>query len=110
MNLLFDQNLPPRLADALDEFFPGSCRVHGLGLGRPSDRGVWEFARENDSCIVSKDSDFRQLRFLYGGPPKTIWIRRGNCTVGEIEQILREGVALMEEFEADGEAALLILS
>ena len=34
-----------------------------------SDTQIWEYAKEHDFVIVSKDSDFRQLAFLHGPPP-----------------------------------------
>ena len=39
-----------------------------------------------------------------------IWIRRGNCSVAEIERLLQTKVDLIKEFEGNAEAAYLILS
>ncbi len=58
---------------------------------------------------MSKDNDFQQMSFLYGAPPKVIWIRRGNCSVQEIEGILRSNSSRIEAFDADQESAYLIL-
>jgi predicted nuclease of predicted toxin-antitoxin system len=33
---------------------------------------------------VSKDTDFHQRSFLFGGPPKVVWIRLGNCSTEDI--------------------------
>jgi len=110
VKLLLDQNLAPRLVGSLAEAFPGSRHVTELGLARASDADVWEHARDNGFTIASKDSDFQQLSFLYGAPPKVIWIRRGNCSVAEIERLLQTNVDLIREFEGDAEAAYLILS
>ncbi len=62
----------------------------GIGLESADDMVVWEYARDRNLMIVSKDADFRQLSFALGHPPKVIWIRRGNCSTSEIESILRE--------------------
>lgn len=110
MKLLLDQNLAPRLVESLTEAFPGSRHLRELGLARASDADVWEFAKDNGFTITSKDSDFQQLSFLYGAPPKVIWIRRGNCSVAEIERLLQTKVDLIKEFEGNAEAAYLILS
>lgn len=59
--------------------------------------------------IVSKDSDFRQLAFLYGPPPKAIWVRVGNVLTRAVLDVLQQHRELIEEFEDDAEGALLVL-
>ena len=110
MKLLFDQNLAPRLARDLSDIFPDSAHVRALGMTRASDREIWDHAKEAGFVIVSKDNDFQQMSFVFGPPPKVIWIRRGNCSVGETEEILRTHSARIHEFEGDQVAAYLILS
>ncbi|MDX2286191.1 MAG: DUF5615 family PIN-like protein, partial [Bacteroidia bacterium] len=44
------------------------------------DRQVWEFARQAQFAIITKDNDFNELSQLLGYPPYVIWIRRGNCS------------------------------
>ena len=109
MKLLFDQNLSRRLVRSLDEVYPGSAHLIDAQLERADDRFVWEYAKEQGFTIVSKDSDFRQLSFLYGPPPKTIWLRVGNAPTSSIEALLRSSVGLVESFCDDVDSALLIL-
>jgi predicted nuclease of predicted toxin-antitoxin system len=75
VKLLFDQNLSRLLVGRFAEEFPDSRHVTEVGLDRATDREVWEFARAGGYVIVSKDSDFRQLAFLFGPPPKVVWLR-----------------------------------
>ena len=89
MKLLFDQNLSPVLIGLLADLFPGSTHVRDVGLQASSDEAVWDYAIQQRFVIVSRDSDFRQRSFLFGGPPKVVWIRRGNCSTSEIEAIIR---------------------
>ena len=110
MKLLFDQNLAPRLVDTLADLFPGSRHVRELDLSRALDETIWTYAKEHGFSIVSKDSDFQQLSFVYGAPPKVIWIRRGNCSVSETEQILRDNVDVIREFEEREDVSFLMLS
>ena len=79
MRLLFDQNLSRLLVGRFAEEFPDSVHVTDVGLDRATDREVWDFARAGGYVIVSKDSDFRQLAFLFGPPPKVVWLRVGNA-------------------------------
>jgi predicted nuclease of predicted toxin-antitoxin system len=109
VRLLFDQNLARSLIGRLVDVFPGSEHVTGCGLDQASDREVWDHARVHGLAIVTKDSDFNQLSFLHGMPPRVIWLRLGNCTTNEIEQILRLRAADIAAFEADPEAAILVV-
>ena len=101
MRLLFDQNLSPHLYETLRDLYPESLHVRSVGLESASDYVVWQYARDNRLTIVSKDSDFRQLSFTLGYPPKVIWIRRGNCSTTEIESILRHRLADLLTFYQD---------
>jgi len=110
VKLLFDQNLAPRLARDLADIFPDSAHVRDLGMTRSPDRVIWDHAKEEGFVVVSKDNDFQQMSFVFGPPPKVIWIRRGNCSVEETERILRSSSARIHEFDGDQVAAYLILS
>lgn len=57
--LLLDQNLSPRLIDRLADVFPNSVHVQSVGLGTAFDDQVWNYARQNDLVIVTKDADLR---------------------------------------------------
>ena len=85
MKLLFDHNLSYKLVGRLADLFPDSEHVRNVNLHEADDRTVWEYARANGFAIVSKDEDFHQLSFLYGAPPKVVWVRLGNCTTADIE-------------------------
>ena len=71
MKLLLDQNLSPRLVQALEAVYPGSSHVRLLGLRDADDAVVWEFARDHDFIIVSKDSDFHQRSFVSDFHPRS---------------------------------------
>ena len=109
MKLLFDQNLSRHLVQALSAIYPDSSHVASCGLETADDRAVWNYAKERDFVIVSKDTDFHYLCFLHGAPPKVVWIRLGNCTTGHVEALLRMRAADVSEFIDDEDAALLVL-
>ena len=60
--------------------------------------------------IVSKDDDFHQRSFLYGHPPKVVWLRLGNCSTEQVAETLRKKAGHLSLFEADPQAAFLVLS
>jgi predicted nuclease of predicted toxin-antitoxin system len=109
MKLLFDQNLSPRLPRRLADLYPGSDHVFELGLERADDLEVWEHARGNGFIITSKDSDFNELSVVHGFPPKVAWIRRGNCSTSEIEEILRQEYESVEDLERNPSKGILEL-
>lgn len=109
MKLLFDENLSPRLATLLGEQYPGSIHVRDVGLASSTDREVWDYAKEYEFGIVSKDSDFHQRSLLEGAPPKIVWIRRGNCSTVDIQGILSRLRARISDFGEDRDAAFLVI-
>lgn len=110
MKLLFDQNLSFKLVESLSDIFPDSKHVKMLGFEEVADREIWDFAKKHDYLIVSKDSDFHQFSFLYGPPPKVIWISKGNCSTSDIEAALRKHESDVKKFFDDNEASFLELS
>jgi predicted nuclease of predicted toxin-antitoxin system len=75
VKLLFDQNLSYRLVHTLHEMYPESQHVRDVGLGEAADEAVWHYAARQGFTIISKDADFHQRSFLFGHPPKVVWIR-----------------------------------
>lgn len=110
MKLLFDENLSHRLAGSLADVYPGSAHVHDCGLGSADDEAVWQYARDENFSIVSKDSDFQERSVLRGYPPKVIWIRAANCTTAEIERLLRLAQPIISHFLSEAEESCLLLA
>lgn len=110
MRLLFDENLSAHLPAALQDCYPGSLHVREVGLKSAPDSLMWEYAAGHRCCIMTKDADLRQRSFLYGHPPKVIWLWVGNCPTKRIEGLLRRRANDVAEFLADEHKALLVLS
>ena len=109
MRLLFDQNLSRHLVGHLRDAFPESEHVTALGLDAATDLQIWEHARAHGRVIVSKDSDFRQLAFLHGAPPKVVWLKVGNASTATILQVLLDHAEAIESFGTNEDEALLVL-
>ena len=95
MKLLIDQNLSPKLVKQLYDLFPGSKHLTNISLDMSPDMDVWEYARQNDFAIISKDTDFINLNVLKGFPPKVIWIQRGNCSTNQIFHLIMKWKLLL---------------
>jgi predicted nuclease of predicted toxin-antitoxin system len=107
VKLLFDENLPASMVRRLADLFPESAHVVTLGLASVDDLALWSFAKENGFTLVTKDSDFHDLCAVRGAPPKVVWLRVGNCSVNEIEQVLRAAEADIRALDEDPEATEL---
>ena len=96
MRLLIDNNLSYKLAQALQTYFIGSLHISQALSIYSDDNEIWQFAKQHDFTILSKDNDFDELSQLQGCPPKVIHLLCGNQTslyilnliLGNSEEIL----------------------
>lgn len=109
MKLLFDQNLSRRLVAALAAEFPESQHVTHVGLETATDEAIWDYAGEHGFVIMSKDSDFRQLAFLFGPPPKAVWLRLGNASTADVLTAVRTHLEVVRAFADSADESLLVL-
>ncbi|MBF2056456.1 MAG: DUF5615 family PIN-like protein [Cyanobacterium sp. T60_A2020_053] len=110
MKLLFDENLSPKLPLRLRDIFPDSLHVRDVGMKATVDSIVWDYAKDNNLMIVSKDSDMHDLSLVFGSPPKVIWLRLGNCSTLQVENLLRREFEAIKLFYQDQNSSLLYLS
>lgn len=95
MKLLSDQNLSRHLVRQIAEEYPESRHMTDVGLDTATDTEIWSYAGDRGFVIVSKDSDFRQLAFLNGPPPKSVWLQLGNASTAEVITSLRNSQSLV---------------
>ncbi len=58
---------------------------------------IWSHAKREGFTIISKDNDFRQRAFLYGSPPKVVWLSVGNGNTELIKEFLLSKVTWAEK-------------
>jgi predicted nuclease of predicted toxin-antitoxin system len=51
-----------------------------------NDQQIWDYAKQNNLIIVSKDADFALKAFVEGTPPKVIHIKFGNLKIREFHE------------------------
>ena len=83
--------------------------VKSAGLAASPDGEVWDFAKRSGLAILSKDSDFHQMSFLFGPPPKVIWLRCGNASTSELRRVLEANLNEVRRFLSEDESAFLII-
>lgn len=108
--LLLDQNLSFKISKGIKDIFPDTKQVSDLNLSGSNDLDIWNFARGNNYCILTFDSDFIDISVLNGFPPKIIWLRIGNSSTESIIQILRNNNSTIKEFLLSTENAYLELN
>jgi predicted nuclease of predicted toxin-antitoxin system len=82
--LLFDENLPKRV-----EFSPSLPVIPVSEIGSsPTDTEVWEFSRQRELVIVSKDADFSERIIMRQPPPWVVHLRFGNLRRREFHALL----------------------
>ena len=80
----FDENVPSRIKfKASLPIIPAST----LGTS-PTDTEVWEFAKQRELVIVSKDADFSERIILNSPPPWVVHLRFGNLRRREFHALL----------------------
>ena len=81
---LIDVNLPSRFSVwASDEY------EHVVHINDElKDSEIWEYAKENNLTIVTKDTDFSDMIMLNNPPPRVIHIKIGNMKIREFHQLI----------------------
>lgn len=98
MKLLLDQNLSRRLLADLDCFFPGSTQAALCGLDTATDDVLWDFAKDNEFAIVTKDSDFLELALMRGFPPRVILLNLGNVSNARLRDVFLAQAPAIRDF------------
>ncbi|ELS05008.1 hypothetical protein Xen7305DRAFT_00047460 [Xenococcus sp. PCC 7305] len=109
VKLLLDENLSDKIIPKIIDLFPNSVHVKTLGLTNTDDLIIWDYAKENDYVIISKDSDFHQRSILFGHPPKFIYLRIGNSPTSKIVNILRDNFDIVTQFNNSQSESILVL-
>jgi predicted nuclease of predicted toxin-antitoxin system len=111
MKLLIDNNLSYKLADYLKAESMESVHIKNALTVLSFDTEIWDYARENDLVILTKDNDFDELSQLYGCPPKVIHVLCGNkSTVYIFDLIVSYKFEINQFINTDSENCLLKIS
>ena len=101
MKFLIDNNLSYKLVEPLQSFFPLTTHIRTpLGID-VDDFTIWNYAKQKDFIILTKDNDFDERSRLFGCPPKIIHLVCGNQTT---QFILNMIIANIENIEQSLEA------
>ena len=88
MRFLIDAQLPPALTAWIGARGHPASAVRNLGLRESDDGSIFNFAREQQWILVTKDEDFVERCLGVGDAPQVVWLRIGNCTNPRLFTIL----------------------
>jgi predicted nuclease of predicted toxin-antitoxin system len=90
---LIDVNLPCRFS-----LWSGDEYVHVRNLNDEwTDSQIWEYARQRDMVIVSKDSDFSDRVMMSYPPPRVVHVCLGNMKIRAFHAVLTRAWPWVEE-------------
>jgi len=84
ISFLVDVNLPYRFKLWHNEQFQHVREIDDEW----SDSQIWQYAKEKDLTIVTKDTDFSNRIITSKPPPKVIHLKVGNMKLAELRQFL----------------------
>lgn len=100
-SLIIDEMLSYKLLSKLSGVFPSITHVNLENLKSGMDLDIWKHAKQNNSAILTKDTDFKNLSNLFGCPPKVVHINCGNKTTDFISNLLLSKPEIIKSFLAD---------
>ena len=80
------------------DIFPESQQAKRLGLLGIEDPIIWKYAKDHNYSILTYDSDYEDLSFIHGSPPKVFLLKAGNLSNKEIENLLRQNIVEITHF------------
>jgi len=108
--LIIDKNLSYKLASQITELSSNVTHVSHEGLDSSLDVEIWNYAKEKNMTILTKDTDFKTLSSLFGCPPKVIRLNCGNKPTKFIQKLLVSRIEVVKSFLADEEDCYLELT
>jgi predicted nuclease of predicted toxin-antitoxin system len=98
MKLLLDNNLSYKLCLPLQQHFAAVDHVKNLLTIETDDIAIWNYARESNYHILTKDNDFEEWSLLKGCPPKIIHLLCGNQTTSYILNLIVRNKLSIQNF------------
>ncbi len=80
IRFLIDAQLPPRLARVIAAEGYLAEHLEDLGIRHAKDSAIWDYAKEKDAVLITKDEDFVNRFRRQQDTPVIVWLRIGNAT------------------------------
>lgn len=104
-----DENLSGVLVQKLANYLRYVIPVRNIPLESFSDHRIWNYAKNNNCTIITKDSDFLYLSNMYGCPPKIIKLNCGNKSTLYIGELIIKKINEIKIFARSSECYMEIV-
>jgi len=86
--IVVDAQLAPAIANWISDTFSLEAKVlRDIGLRDADDIVIFNYARNNNCIVITKDADFVDLLQKHGAPPKIILLTCGNTSNSRLKEI-----------------------
>jgi predicted nuclease of predicted toxin-antitoxin system len=100
VKFLVDNQLPGLLTNFIRTTGHQCDHVLEHGMEEQSDAEIWEFAKQHDTIVISKDEDFVHLANRINDTGRLLWVRIGNCRKAHLLQRFHDSFAnAIQSFE-----------
>jgi len=109
MKFLVDMALSPKTVDFLKNKGYNAVRINEVFEGRGiNDKRIFDYARENNYCIITADLDFGELlAFSQSKNPSTIILRLEDPRISNINKILMNSLPKITQAIAEGSIIII---
>jgi predicted nuclease of predicted toxin-antitoxin system len=111
MKILLDANISWKLTKTLSPIFGECLHVDNIDITIPAqDVDIWNYAKENEFIIITKDNDFVDLLEVKGYPPKIVLLKTGNNSSNALVQLLINSKELIQELNENDYGLLELIN
>jgi len=108
MNFLCDVHISYKLSKHLGDLGHNSEHVNQiLDKWNTPDKDIAKYVDENNSILISKDSDFQSSHILINSPKKLIKINLGNISNTELIDIFSKNIKAIEKLDKDADQYII---
>ncbi|GHU68076.1 hypothetical protein FACS189447_10550 [Spirochaetia bacterium] len=111
MKILLDANISWKLTKILSPIFGECLHVDNIGITVPAqDMDIWDYAKENNFIIITKDNDFVDLLEVKGYPPKIVLVKTGNNSSRALVQLIINSKKSIQELDENNYGLLELIN
>ena len=111
MKILLDANISWKLTKTLSPIFGECLHVDNIGITVPAqDVDIWDYAKENEFIIITKDNDFVDLLEVKGYPPKIVLVKTGNNSSRALVQLIINSKKSIQELDENNYGLLELIN